>query len=51
MRSPPDPWLVQVVAIFVYLAILAIGFGGAALGHPLIEAVLNFIGLGALFAP
>lgn len=47
MRSPPDPWLVQVVAICIYLATLVIGFGGAALGHSLLQAVLNFVGLGA----
>jgi hypothetical protein len=51
MQPAPDLWKVLIVAICVYVAILAIGFVAAAIGHGLIEPLLTMFGLYAFFAP
>ena len=51
MRPLPDPWMVQLLAICLYLAIIVVGFAGTALGHGLLDALLSMLGLDVLFVP
>jgi hypothetical protein len=51
MRPAPHPRTVQLLAVLLYLAIIAIGFAGTALGHGLIEPLLAMMGLGMLIGP
>lgn len=51
MPPPPDPWMVQLLAVCLYLAIVVIGFAGTALGHGLLGALLSLTGLDILLAP
>lgn len=51
MRPAPSPRTVQILAVCLYLAIIVIGFAGAALNHGLIEPLLSLVGLDILIAP
>lgn len=50
MRPAPDPPMIILLAICLYVAIIAIGFAGAALGHGLMDQLLTMVGLESLVA-